>query len=305
MQKLLLLPTQILLSARYLSLPHLCLLCGCEWWHAFAARICLITTVGLGCLSKLTCQSSCQIFSFILGHVSQPPQQRNKWEQGSSLFQTLLSVGVSFTQLWLAGSCCSMSQSTEDEDLKVCHSKTLVYYLSFLLMLCASMLTVNSHLKQPSATELSARDVSEPHGPFKILHRLKGHQSARRDPYLWVRSLRDIHSITFFFPFFTTSLPPQCYYTGKTERKKNQVTVCKTKGEYWSFSWRVCTEPITFVTWMPVPACKPANGACSSWSLFKGYILLSRDIFNAVNTVHLCSKPSAGVHMRSPGVRDS
>lgn len=67
--------------------------------------------------------------------------------------------------------------------------------LSFLLMLCASVLTVNLHLKQPSATELSARDVFQPHRPFKILPWLKGHQSARRDPYLWVRSLRDIQSI--------------------------------------------------------------------------------------------------------------
>lgn len=34
MQKLLSLPIQILLSARYLSLPHLCLLCGRGRWRA-------------------------------------------------------------------------------------------------------------------------------------------------------------------------------------------------------------------------------------------------------------------------------
>ena len=131
MQKLLLLPTQILLSACYLSLPHLCLLCGRRRWHAFASRICPITTVGLGCLLKVTCQSSCQIFSFILGHVSQTAQQRNKQEEGSALFQILLSVGISFTQLWLAGSCCGVSQSARDEGLKVHHGKTLSLLLKF------------------------------------------------------------------------------------------------------------------------------------------------------------------------------
>lgn len=110
LQKLLSLPTQILLSARYLSLPHLCLLCGRGRWHAFAARICLITTVGLGCLLKVTCQPSCQIFSFFLGHMSQMRQQRNKREEGSALFQILLSVGIGFAQPWLAGSCHGMSQ---------------------------------------------------------------------------------------------------------------------------------------------------------------------------------------------------
>lgn len=97
------------------------------------------------------------------------------------------------------------------------------------------MLTVNSHLKQPSATELSAGDVSEPHRPFKILPWLKGHQSARRDPYLWVRSPRDIHSITFFFflPLFF-----QCYYAEKLESKENQVTVYGGKGKHWLCSWR-------------------------------------------------------------------
>lgn len=288
MQKLLLLPTQILLSACYLSLPHLCLLCGCERWHAFAARICLITTVGLGCLSKVTCQSSCQIFSFIFGHVSQTPQQRNKWEGGSSLLQTLLSVGVSFTQLWLAGSSCSMSQSAEDKDLKVCYGKTLVYYLSFLLMLCASMLTVNSHLKQPSATELSARDVSEPHKSFKILHWLKGHQSARRDPYLWVRSLRDIHSITSPSPqppFFSSEM--LLYRKKMKGRKIRSQCANEREGTDHSPGGRVCTEPTTF-TLKPAPCCKPANGACSSWGLFKDCILLNRDM-SAVNTVHFRS----------------
>lgn len=131
MQKLLSLPIQILLSARYLSLPHLCLLCSRRRWHAFAARICPITTAGLGCLSKVTCQSSCQIFSFILGHMSQTPQKRNEREEGSALFQILLSVDVSFTQLWLAGSCCGVPQSAGDEGLKVSRGKTLSLLLKF------------------------------------------------------------------------------------------------------------------------------------------------------------------------------
>lgn len=59
MQKPLSLPTRILLSGRYSSLPHLCLLCGAG---DAMPRICLITTIDLGCLSRVTCQSGCQIF---------------------------------------------------------------------------------------------------------------------------------------------------------------------------------------------------------------------------------------------------
>jgi len=98
-------------------------------------------------------------------------------------------------------------------------------------MLCVSVLTVNLHSKQPSATELSARDVSEPQRPFKILPRLKGHKSARRDPYLGVRSLRGIRSLTFFYSFFTPHPPCQCYYAEKIESKENEVTAGKGKGE--------------------------------------------------------------------------
>lgn len=124
MQKLLLLPIQILLSARYLSLPHLCLLCGRGRWHAFPARICPITTAGLGCLSKVTCQSSCQIFSFISSHVRQMPQQRKKREEGSTSFQIPLSVGVRFARPWLAGSCSGAAQSARDEGFKVRRGQT-------------------------------------------------------------------------------------------------------------------------------------------------------------------------------------
>lgn len=82
-------------------------------------------------------------------------------------------------------------------------------------MLCTSVLTVNLHLKQPSATELSAGDVSEPHRPFKILPWLKGHQSARRDPYLWARSLRDMHRITLFVCLLV------CLFVSSVIRQKN------------------------------------------------------------------------------------
>lgn len=131
MQKLLLLPIQILLSDRYLSLPHLCLLCGHGRWHAFTARICLITTVGLGCLSKVTYQSSHQIFSSILSHMSQTPQQRNKREEGSTSFQIPLSIAVRFAWLWLAGSRCGVPQSARDEGLKVRRGQTLSLLLKF------------------------------------------------------------------------------------------------------------------------------------------------------------------------------
>lgn len=125
-------------------------------------------------------------------------QQKSRREGGSALLQLLFCVGGSFTQPWLAGPA---SQSVPGEALKCTAAKLSVSCFSSLLMPCASMLTVNSHLKQPCATELSAGNVSEPHRPFKILPWLKWHQSARRDPYLWVRSLREIHSITFFFFF--------------------------------------------------------------------------------------------------------
>lgn len=93
------------------------------------------------------------------------------------------------------------------------------HYLSFLLMPCAPVLTVNSHLKQPCATELSAGNVSEPHRPFKILPWLKGHQSARRDPYLWVRSPRQTHSITFFTFFLLFFFLVGFFYSSVTIQK--------------------------------------------------------------------------------------
>lgn len=114
-------------------------------------------------------------------------------------------------------------------------AKLSAHYLSFLLMPCVPVLTVNSHLKQPCATELSAGNVSEPHRPFKILSWLKGHQSARRDPYLWVRSPRQIHSITFFFFFFLDCvffIPAWLCRKAWKQRKSG-----KWKGEHWLCSW--------------------------------------------------------------------
>lgn len=113
----------------------------------------------------------------------------------------------SFSSAWVAASpshgwLAPRPRASQVKPWKCTAAKLSVSCFSFLLMPCASMLTVNSHLKQPCATELSAGNVSEPHRSFKILPWLKGHQSARRDPYLWVRSLREIHSITFFFFFF-------------------------------------------------------------------------------------------------------
>lgn len=122
------------------------------------------------------------------------------------------------------------------------------HYLSFLLMPCAPVLTVNSHLKQPCATELSAGNVSEPHRPFKILPWLKGHQSARRDPYLWVRSPRQTHSITFFtffFLFFFSGLFLfQCDYTEKLESTENQTDGRESTDCF--PGRRLCSEPTTF-----------------------------------------------------------
>lgn len=128
MQKPLSLPTRILLSGRYSSLPHLCLLCGAG---DAMPRICLISTIDLGCLSRVTCQSGCQIFSFISGHVSQTPQQRNKRKEGSALLELLLSVDGSFTQLWLAGSGCGASQSAPREALEVHRGQTFSLLLKF------------------------------------------------------------------------------------------------------------------------------------------------------------------------------
>lgn len=128
-------------------------------------------------------------------------------------------------------------------------------------MQCASVLTVNSHLKQPSATELSAGDVSEPHRPFKILPWLKGHQSARRDPYLWVRSPRNIHSITSSPP-----LPPPFFFSSVTMQQKLKARKNRSQWAKGRKSidhvprGRVCTEPITFTQTL-VTGSKPADGA--------------------------------------------
>lgn len=200
-------------------------------------RICLITTTHPGCLSRLTCQSGCQIFSFISGHVSQGPQQRNTREEGRQCPAAASSLHGSFTRLGLAVVC---PRAHHVKPWKC--TKLPVGYLSFLLMPCASVLTVNSHLKQPCATELSAGNVSELHRPFKILPWMKGHQSARRDPYLWVRSPRQIHSITFFF--FEWVFLFQYDYAEKLGSKENQANgrenVDCVPGR------RLCPEPTTF-----------------------------------------------------------
>lgn len=223
-------------------------------WHRWChAQDLPITTTHLGCLSRLTCQSGCQIFSFISGHVSQTSQQKNTWEEGSAWLQLLLGVDSSVTRLWLAGSGCGAPQAKPQ---KCSTAKLPVYYFSFLLMPCASVLTVNSHLKQPCATELSAGNVSEPHRPFKILPWLKGHQSARRDPYLWVRSPREIHSITFlffgvwfFFFFFYSSVTMQKSFKAKKIRQMTGRTLTVFLGEGSSLS-----PPPSPKCWWPAPS---------------------------------------------------
>lgn len=156
-------------------------------------------------------------------------------------------------------------------------------------MLWASVLTVNSHLKQPSATELSARDVAEPHRPFKILPWLKGHQSARRAPYLWVTSPRDIHSVT--------SPPTPCYYAEKTGSKENQVTVCKGKDEYWLCSWRKGLH------WAYLLHSKASDGLQACWWCLQqlwplqGSYFTEWGHFQPFNAGHLCSQPSAFTHI--------
>lgn len=168
-----------------------------------------------------------------------------------------------------AGSGSGVSQSAPGKALKVHHGQTFSLLLKFLLMPSASVLTVNSHLKQPCATELSARDVSEPHRPFKILPWLKGHQSARRDPYLWVRSLREIHSITFIFIFwggyFYSSVTTQKSLKAKKIRsgcaKGRESTDCIPER-------RLCPEPTT-ITQMLMTSSKLADGVWGSWAFFK------------------------------------
>lgn len=82
MQKPLSLRTRILLSGRYLSLPHLCLLCGAG---DAMPRICLITTTDLGCLSRVTCQSGCQIF-FLHFRPHEPNAPAEKQAGGRQCF---------------------------------------------------------------------------------------------------------------------------------------------------------------------------------------------------------------------------
>lgn len=173
-------------------------------------------------------------------------QQKSRREGGSALLQLLFCVGGSFTQPWLAGPA---SQSVPGEALKCTAAKLSVSCFSSLLMPCASMLTVNSHLKQPCATELSAGNVSEPHRPFKILPWLKWHQSARRDPYLWVRSLREIHSITFFFFFLNSSVTMQKSLKAKKIRQTERRTWTVPLGEGSALS-----PPPSCKCWWPAPS---------------------------------------------------
>lgn len=246
-------------------------------------RICLITTTHPGCLSRLTCQSGCQIFSFISGHVSQGPQQRNTREEGRQCPAAASPLHGSFTRLGLAVVC---PRAHHVKPWKC--TKLPVGYLSFLLMPCASVLTVNSHLKQPCATELSAGNVSELHRPFKILPWMKGHQSARRDPYLWVRSPRQIHSITFFFFWVGFSIPVWLCRKAWKQRKSG-----KWKGERWLCSWE---KALPWAHHLHPDAPSLLMGFEAAGPSSRIIILLNGDIFNPLNTVSPCSQPSIRVH---------
>lgn len=129
---------------------------------ATSTWICPGAAVQLGCLSKVTCHSTCQILSSILRHVSQMPQQKSQWEAGSASGFHLPSLpvlaGPCYGWLPPAAACPGVQRAWESAVAKL--QDVEVDCLSFLLMLCASVLTVNLHLKQPSATELSAWCIS-------------------------------------------------------------------------------------------------------------------------------------------------
>lgn len=282
MQKPLSLPAGIPLSARYLSLPHLCLLCAAgeavpdnqyRSWLPLKADL----PISLPNL-------------FIHFRPREPSREARGRKAGSALLQLLLSSG-SFTRLGLAPAA-ARPRAHQVKPWKC--TKLPVCCLSFLLMPCASVLTVNSHLKQPCATELSAGNVSEPHRPFKILPWMKGHQSARRDPCLWVTSLREMHSITFlvfFFwsGFFYSSVTMQKSLKVKKIRQMEQRTLTVFLGEGSALS-----PPPSPKCWWPAPSLLMGFEAAGPFS--RVIILLNGDIFNPLNIVYPCSQPSAQVH---------
>lgn len=116
------------------------------------------------------------------------------------------------------------------------------------------------------------------------------------DPYLWVRSLREIHSITVQFflggGFFCSSVTLQKSLKAKKTRSgcaKGRESTDHVPGEGSALS-----PPPSPKCWWPSPSLLMGFEAArpSSWVI----ILLNGDIFNPLNIVYPCSQPSARVH---------